>query len=618
MDPVEFMIPSMSSSPPPSSSSSLSVSTDPSITSVESPVIVTPDSASAASSEDFVPSVGPPSSYSSRLLHFHHSLNSPLLPLSSLQSFIEEYGTPSSSSDNNLRSLLWKILLGYLPLDRGRWEISLRESRNTYEQFVNELTVNPYSKIYKEREGEAEAGGGGGSSGGSGRGEKVNIGDDPLSAANNEWSQYYKDEEIRKEIQKDVARTYSSFSFFNERVKPIETTKEAVKEMDKQAKEEAVKEEAKAAALNAAASLSSLSSSHSPSSFTLNGHTLSPSSPQNLFDSLPAYTFSYPSIYVSPPPKRSDEETHHDVLRRVLFIYARLNPGVKYIQGMNELLAPIYYVFARDTSSLFKDHAEADAFFCFTQLMSEVRDRFIKSLDSSSTGILAVVKELNLFLKELDEELWIHLENNGVDPRFYSFRWLTLLLSQEYELPEVLRLWDSLFADPQRFLLLLFMCCSMIILVREKLLEGEFADILRILQHYQEEGVGFDRVLREAIKMKKEYLKKKEEQKEAKQRERERSAGGAEQRVASNKDKERTRSVISTSTNRSTSPLSSSSFSSSSTSDHNSDGGMQLSSTSINRSSSNNKATTATPARSPSSSSSTSSIFDSIEKFFKK
>ncbi len=38
-------------------------------------------------------------------------------------------------------------------------------------------------------------------------------------------------------------------------------------------------------------------------------------------------------------------ETHADVLARVLFIYAKLNPGIKYVQGMNEVLAVLYYCF---------------------------------------------------------------------------------------------------------------------------------------------------------------------------------------------------------------------------------------------------------------------------------
>ena len=39
------------------------------------------------------------------------------------------------------------------------------------------------------------------------------------------------------------------------------------------------------------------------------------------------------------------EETHGDRLARILFIYAKLNPGVKYTQGMNEVLAILYFCF---------------------------------------------------------------------------------------------------------------------------------------------------------------------------------------------------------------------------------------------------------------------------------
>ena len=46
-------------------------------------------------------------------------------------------------------------------------------------------------------------------------------------------------------------------------------------------------------------------------------------------------------------------EKNSDVMARILFIYAKLNPGVKYVQGMNEILAPIYYIFANDPHPLF-------------------------------------------------------------------------------------------------------------------------------------------------------------------------------------------------------------------------------------------------------------------------
>ena len=41
-------------------------------------------------------------------------------------------------------------------------------------------------------------------------------------------------------------------------------------------------------------------------------------------------------------------EAHWEVLERVLFIYSKLNSGQSYVQGMNEIIGPIYYTFATD------------------------------------------------------------------------------------------------------------------------------------------------------------------------------------------------------------------------------------------------------------------------------
>lgn len=54
-------------------------------------------------------------------------------------------------------------------------------------------------------------------------------------------------------------------------------------------------------------------------------------------------------------------------------MYAKLNPGLRYIQGMNELLAPLYYLFRTDPDRTSARYAEADAFYCFVDLISEFR-----------------------------------------------------------------------------------------------------------------------------------------------------------------------------------------------------------------------------------------------------
>ena len=45
---------------------------------------------------------------------------------------------------------------------------------------------------------------------------------------------------------------------------------------------------------------------------------------------------------------------------------------------MNELLAPIYYCFANDDNDEFSEYVESDSFFCFMNLMGEVKESFLR------------------------------------------------------------------------------------------------------------------------------------------------------------------------------------------------------------------------------------------------
>eukprot|EP00438_Fugacium_kawagutii_P031895 Skav206017 [mRNA] locus=scaffold3015:66498:67989:+ [translate_table: standard] len=136
-----------------------------------------------------------------------------------------------------------------------------------------------------------------------------------------------------------------------------------------------------------------------------------------------------------------DPKSHYDVLARILLLYAKLNRGVRYVQGMNELLAPLYYLFAQDP--LNSDHAEdprlcqADTFFCFSLLMSDMRDAFVKTMDNEEGGMMGRIDKFSALLKEKDEEVWSHLEELHVAPVYYT----------ELDMADVLRLWDSLLSE---------------------------------------------------------------------------------------------------------------------------------------------------------------------------
>ena len=198
----------------------------------------------------------------------------------------------------------------------------------------------------------------------------------------------------------------------------------------------------------------------------------------------------------------------HAALERILFVWAKLN-GNLYVQGMNEIVGTIYYVLAMDptTSSRNKkerhyswaDHAEADTYYLFNALLNkmEVRDVFVADLDHhSESGLHARIKNIEMLLKEHDPEVYNHLKGAlGMDSSFYAIRWLTTLLSREFQLPDTIRLWDSLLASKHKENFLRYVCASMVMAVRDRLLRGDFGTCLKLLQNYPSGEIAIDDLL---------------------------------------------------------------------------------------------------------------------------
>ena len=65
---------------------------------------------------------------------------------------------------------------------------------------------------------------------------------------------------------------------------------------------------------------------------------------------------------------------------------------------------------------------------------------------------------------------------------FFLFRWLTLMLSQEFALPDVLRIWDSVLSDETRSDFLIDVCTAMVLVIREDILTNDFAENMKLLQ----------------------------------------------------------------------------------------------------------------------------------------
>ena len=178
-------------------------------------------------------------------------------------------------------------------------------------------------------------------------------------------------------------------------------------------------------------------------------------------------------------------------IERILFVWSKYNKGVRYVQGMNEIVGILYYVLANDQNDEWSVWAEADTFWLFNALIGgdDMRDVFISGFDEHDTGIHGRLITMQQLLQRHDPEVSEHLQDLGIEISFYAIRWWTTLLCREFLLPDTIRLWDSMFASTHKDNFLRYVCVIMVMSIRDRLLKGDFTICLQLLQDFPSTSV---------------------------------------------------------------------------------------------------------------------------------
>lgn len=163
-------------------------------------------------------------------------------------------------------------------------------------------------------------------------------------------------------------------------------------------------------------------------------------------------------------------------MTRILYIYARLNPKIQYVQGMNEILAPLFYLVNINCPP--DQIEEASCFYMFNNAISDIIELHIKDLDKSQNGIYGKLNEVNEMLVVIEPIIWSRLEALKIDPFFYCFRWVTLLYAQDFDLFDTLRIWESIFSSDDRPKFTSFVAIAIIMSCKEVIVSEDFAVIL--------------------------------------------------------------------------------------------------------------------------------------------
>ena len=345
-----------------------------------------------------------------------------------------------------LRALVWKYNLKYLSKDITKWEKILNMKRQEYKEIKNAFLLRLK--------------------------EEYKIFDELENSDENKKDKLQKlsedtDRRLLETINKDINRTHAQFDFFS---KPVFD--------DSEMKNEDL-----------------LNLIQLKKNFTYNNFKEIYGKGNNFL-------------------KYNKNETHADVIERILYIYSKLNKDVNYVQGMNELIAPIYFSFFRDNNELEEkkidiENIEEDSFWCFSNLIGEIKNIFIKEKDNEEGGIFNIINKFEKLIESYDIELYNLFKNNNVSFIHISFRWFSLFFSQDFLMPDTLRLWDIFFCEENKLYFVYYFSLGLLIYKKNKLMNKDFFGIVKELQNL--EDVDIEKVIEIGIKIKKEHGKKLDE-----------------------------------------------------------------------------------------------------------
>ncbi|KAB8416383.1 hypothetical protein FH972_024902 [Carpinus fangiana] len=155
---------------------------------------------------------------------------------------------------------------------------------------------------------------------------------------------------------------------------------------------------------------------------------------------------------------------HLEQMKDMLLTYNEYNKTLGYVQGMSDLLAPIYAIMQDD----------AVAFWGFVGFMERMERNFLRD----QTGMRLQLLTLDNLVQLMDPALYLHLQSADSTNFFFFFRMLLVWYKREFEWVDVLRLWEGLWTD--------HLSSSFHLFIALAILEKHRDVIMQHLQHFDE------------------------------------------------------------------------------------------------------------------------------------
>lgn len=190
-------------------------------------------------------------------------------------------------------------------------------------------------------------------------------------------------------------------------------------------------------------------------------------------------------------------QTVQNLFERVLFVWSVRHPASGYVQGMNDLLSPFFFVFLlphsdeKDIEKLTQledidfltpvtlREIEADCFWCFSKLLDGLQDLYTKD----QPGLYKMLNTLAEIIGKVDPELAQWISQEEIQYQEFAFRWMNCLLVREFSLTCLLRLWDYYLSNHSKIATThIYICAALMEVLSPRIINLPHAEFVMQMQ----------------------------------------------------------------------------------------------------------------------------------------
>ena len=203
----------------------------------------------------------------------------------------------------------------------------------------------------------------------------------------------------------------------------------------------------------------------------------------------------YPNLSKIKKNNNDYSESHLNTITRILFVLAKNNENIGYVQGMNELVAVIYYCFFNDENELFRQNSESATFFFLKELTRQLKDIFSFEIKAEKTNIEKNHACFINLLKKHEEKIYDHFNGLKLDTFFIFNKWVVVILAQEFEIDDILKIWDPFLAAENKLEFINFLILAVLIQIKDELLLKEFDECMVMLQKLPKNKLDIENII---------------------------------------------------------------------------------------------------------------------------